>query len=181
MSQTTARVTLGVRSSWPVTVAVWSLAIAWGVCAIAWVLIVSVDVESVMITGPIVFALGIVAVTTGFSRRYGSSILLGACHVSIVNLFVLLVNIFAWSPSDAETPFAAMGLIYVIVTAPLTVWVWRHRPVLYQPWQCQTCGYPLFGLAGANCPECGLAFDSARVAATQPADAPTKADPLERQ
>ena len=105
--------------------------LAWAVCAVAWTLIVSVDVITVVVTGWVIALLGgIVAVRGAIERRTAFTVL-GAAHVAICLLFVVLVNWLNWAPRDAHTPFAVMGALHVIATglasARVLVPHWRQR------------------------------------------------------
>lgn len=54
-----------------------------------------------------------------------------------------------------EVPLVPVLLLLVCVGVALHVWSRMRR---YPAGRCQRCGYPLEGLAGANCPECGVAL-----------------------
>ena len=107
--------------------------LAWAVCALTWILIVSVDVETVVVTGWIIALLGgIVAVRGVIERRAGFTIL-GAAHLGICLLFVVLVNWRNWSPADAQMPFTVMGALHVLASGLGSAWLlmpshWRQRP-----------------------------------------------------
>ena len=152
-----------VRWRWLVALAAWTAVLSWVACLVACLLITFYDVESVMVTGPIICGLGIVIVVAGAHRSYRWAIALGVAHICIALLFFGLVLTLGWSPRDAETPFAVMGYAYLCLSGLLTIKVWRSRPMTWQPWECQSCGYPLYGLTEPRCPECGTSFDMAVV------------------
>lgn len=137
----------------------WLLVAGWLTCAVAWILVVAVDVESVVGTGPIIFSIGGAIIILGGIVQYRLAIWAGVAHCGICVLFTALVNIFSWSPREAEMPFGIMGAVYVIASLPLTWWAFRRPPPTRQPWECRECGYLLFGLAEPRCPECGTTFD----------------------
>jgi len=108
-----------------------SVIAAWIVCAIAWMLIMVVDVHTAMVTGPIIAALGLMIVIRGIIERRAPCIVLGAGHVGICLLFVALVNLLRWSPADATNPFVAMGATYLLASGFATLWIlspsrWRQ-------------------------------------------------------
>ncbi len=128
----------------------------------AWVLIF-VDVESVVVTGPIIVIAGVVMIVCGCKVHFWAAAVIGVMHVSIALLYVSLVNLLGWGPDEAKLPFMQMGAVYLAIITPWSLWAWRCRPAMYQPWQCQACGYALFGLRQNRCPECGRPFDPALV------------------
>jgi hypothetical protein len=94
-------------------------ALALFVCAAAWVALRFVKVESVLITGPILFVLGVLTLVGGVITGHRLFTGLGAMHCAVCVLFVTLVNTQRWSPRDAREPFTWMGLAYTAaVTAP---------------------------------------------------------------
>jgi hypothetical protein len=104
---------------------------AWLVCALSWLLIVGVDVHSVLITGPVIAVLGLMIAIRGIIERRPRFTVLGAAHVGICLLFVVLVNLFRWSPGDAKTHFAVMGAIHVVASGVASYWIlspsrWRQ-------------------------------------------------------
>jgi hypothetical protein len=84
-------------------------ALAWAAAAVTQVLIVTVDVESVVVMGPVIFLLGVATIVSSRRSRYPRAAWLGVAHVGVCVLFVALVNVFDWSPRDAEWPFGIMG------------------------------------------------------------------------
>jgi len=146
------------RSSWVRRVRASSW-VAWIISVVAWILIVAVDVESVMCTGALTLLIGIYQIRPRLFREYRPLWALGIAECGVVILFISLVNIFSWSPSDAEVPFTLMGALFVLTTLPLVIHAWKHPPPLQLPWQCSYCGYLLFGLTESRCPECSTPFD----------------------
>jgi hypothetical protein len=136
--------------------------LAWLLCLVTWFLIVLVDVEAVVITGPGIFAVGLLLALLGYRAKYISAAVLGAAYMAICLLFTALVNIFHWSPGAAEAPFTWMGAVFLFVTLPYALWARSHAPPCYHPWQCARCGYLLYGLSEPRCPECGSPFDPRR-------------------
>jgi hypothetical protein len=107
-----------------------STILACAACAVAWGLIVGVDVESVIVTGPIISVLGLTLLLCGLIERRAGFTVLGAAHVGICLLFVMLVNLLNWMPRDAHKPFAVMGAIHVIASGLASVWLMMpsHSP-----------------------------------------------------
>ena len=100
--------------------------LALSCCVIAWLLILLVDVESVIGTGPALFALGLLLIIGGAIVRSGVALGFGAAHVAICLLFFGLVNLLDWSPGDAEGPFEAIGGAYT-ATALIAAALLRSR------------------------------------------------------
>lgn len=146
----------------------WLIATSWLACVAA-VLLILPDTETVVVTGPILAGLGLgLLITSGFAR-YPGGMALGAAHVGICLLFVILVVYHNWSPRRAWSPFLLMGTIYTITALPLSVLAWWKRPaVRVSPWHCRRCNYFLYGLVEPRCPECGTAFDPTKLAGQVP-------------
>jgi hypothetical protein len=126
---------------------------------LAWVLIIAVEVETVLITGPCITVLSLVMIVAAVQRRYRGAWLLGLSHCAICAFFVILVNVFRWDPSDAMRPFTVLGLAYVVLAAPLSYRALWSRPPIDNAGACRNCGYPLTGLRDQRCPECGVEFE----------------------
>jgi hypothetical protein len=137
--------------------------VGWGACLLATVLIFVVRVTTVLFTGPLIAALGALTILFGRWARYPGAVAMGAANVGICVVFVALVNQLRWSPRDATGPFEGMGTVYTAISGAWAVWVCRRMPVARNPGECAACGYPLFGLPGPRCPECGRAFDPSEV------------------
>ncbi|MBN1343713.1 MAG: hypothetical protein JXQ73_13580 [Phycisphaerae bacterium] len=136
-----------------------TLWLGWAVCMIALLLIIFVEVESVLVTGPILMTLGITAAVQGGILRYWPMVLLGLANVGVCLLFFGLVVSLGWSPRESEAPFTIMGTLFTVASLPFVMWVARHVPRRSDPWRCAECGYLLFGLNEPRCPECGRPFD----------------------
>jgi hypothetical protein len=143
------------------------LVLGWLACLVGWLLIFP-TAETVIGSGPVIFGLGVAIIIVGAVLRHVLSILIGAGHCAVCLLFVVLVNIFDWSPSQAHVPFLILGIIYVVALVPVHIWAWHMRPRYRSPWECQVCGYTLYGLHDPRCPECGTAFDPGRLAGLPP-------------
>ena len=136
-----------------------SAVMAAACCVIGWILIPTVDVESVVITGPVLFVLGFGLMVTIWIGGARWTALVAAGHMCVCVLFFTLVNVLRWSPDDAHTPFMIMGGVYTLLIVPATVAACMHWPRVRQPWECQKCGYPLVNLDTEPCPECGQPFE----------------------
>ena len=87
------------------------VATAWPVCLVAMGALLA-KTESVVITGPVLFTLGLLALLGGVFTRDFVMATIGAAHCFVCVLFVLLVNAFRWSPDEARAPFLVMGSVY---------------------------------------------------------------------
>ena len=141
----------------------WGLAGAWTgwtACAIALLLIVIKDVESVIFTGPVIAFLGVIMISLGCTGRYRPILYLGAANCAICILFFGLVQWLSWSPRQADLPFTIMGLLYTLASLYILILSTRRAPIeRVNPWQCSGCGYLLYGLQDPRCPECGTSFN----------------------
>lgn len=139
----------------------WTLVLSALTWCIGWCLMIFVDVETVIGSGPILFLLGVMLLITQIplTKRSRATALLGGLNVLLPILFTSLVNLLHWSPSDAELPFGIMGSLAILITVPLTRKSWQHSKSMRPAWLCQHCGYPLINLTSETCPECGEVFD----------------------
>ncbi len=96
-------------------------------CVVAWVLLVFVDVETVVFTGPVLLALGVVLTISGVMAHSRRAMAFGIAHAAICLLFFGLVLLADWRPNDAEWPFAVMGGIYTTVSMALAAAPWVRR------------------------------------------------------
>jgi hypothetical protein len=101
---------------------------SWAVALIAWLLIAFVDVESVLITAPVLVACGLFIFISGSVRRDSWWLCLGICHCAICLLLVGLVNVLHWSPQEAHHPFLWIGGLYVTAMAAPTARATLQRP-----------------------------------------------------
>jgi hypothetical protein len=92
-------------------------------CAVGWALLAFVDVETVVVSGPVLFVLGLVLIVAGGVTRSWRAVGFGAAHVGVCILFVALVNLRHWSPRQAEAPFTIMGSAYTSA-AVFTALLW---------------------------------------------------------
>lgn len=109
----------------------WLIPFTWLTCAIAWLLIVLADVETVVATGPAICSAGVIMMYGALRCRWPAATVLGAAHVAICVLFFALVNLLNWSPGQATQPFAITGGIYTFLTLvpSLVLWLRPRREV----------------------------------------------------
>lgn len=117
--------------------------------------ILFIDVESVVLTGPIEFILGLLLIIFAAILNHHLGITLGGLMISIAIALTALVNILHWSPSDAHTPFVYITTPFVLCTTPMFVFALLRIPKAFFEWQCPSCGYLIYGLESPQCPECG--------------------------
>src|SRR3954469_14625378 len=82
------------------------------VCAIAFS-VLFVNVESVLVTGPVIFLLGLAMLGIGAGTDDWVKAGFGIGHVCICVLLFVLVNRYRWSPREADIPFKLIGGFYV--------------------------------------------------------------------
>jgi hypothetical protein len=68
---------------------------------IGWVLMFS-DVETVIVTGPLLGLLGLGLILIAWQLRLMPAVMLGIGHCSICVLFVTLVNVRSWTPGGGD-------------------------------------------------------------------------------
>jgi hypothetical protein len=95
-------------------------ALGLAVCAIAFTLLFA-EVESVLVTGPLIALIGSAMVGMAVHRRDWPRVGLGAGHIGVCVLLIALVNLLHWSPGEAEMPFKWIGGCYLTATACASV------------------------------------------------------------
>jgi len=122
---------------------------------IAYLCIIFIDVETVLGTGPAIAIMGLIVI--GFATRYKhkSGMIDGISLVTIVVLTTAITWLLDWSPGEAKAPFLIIGGTYLLAQMGILITVFLNPPVLREEWQCVDCGYPIYGLQSAQCPECG--------------------------
>jgi hypothetical protein len=100
--------------------------VALACCVVGWLLILAVSVETVIVTGPVLFAAGVALFVGGMIHHDRRSAVFGVSHMSICVLFVLLVNVLRWSPAQATLPFAIMGAAYTTVAVGVAALLHWH-------------------------------------------------------
>lgn len=78
-----------------------------------------IEIRSILLTGPILSAIGGVIAWFSYQCRSRLSVIWGLSGVAITLLCVSLVVVFGWSPDQAETPIRLIGLIYTIAILPV--------------------------------------------------------------
>jgi hypothetical protein len=88
-----------------------------GVCGA--VIAAAVEIESILITGPIFSVLGLVAAFWSVVCRSGPGLLFGL-SASLISFFLLvLIPTLNWSPNDAQFPVTAMLFCYQVFIIPI--------------------------------------------------------------
>lgn len=133
-------------------------------CLASYVTLIIFDVQSVLVTGPVLLVLGIILLVWAAKQDHHGGVRLGYFIIVSLICLLLLTWIADWKPSDARAPLLALGAIFVIATFVLSNRSFAQAPKRYKAWQCQQCGYPLYGLQSAKCPECGRDLDTQLIA-----------------
>jgi hypothetical protein len=127
-------------------------------------LLIWLEVETVLVTAPILTVVGLLLVIAAAMHRHLLGILAGASHIAVCMLCVALVNTCHWGPRESTEPFLAIGGVYLLLSAVLSWRALQTRPVpRADDSRCAKCGYMLCGLPEPRCPECGTPFDPALV------------------
>ena len=86
-------------------------------------------VESVVLTAPVLIAVGVLALLGGLFTADRLAAFIGGCHCLVCLLLFSLVITLGWSPAQARTPFLAIGTAYTLALAGPTVYAAaRRRP-----------------------------------------------------
>lgn len=146
------------------------LVLSWLTCVVGTLLIPTVDVETIMGSGPILAGLGIITCTAGAFARHWRACFVGLLHVSFCLFIFLLIVGLGWSPDQAHHRVLTIASVYALAVIPLSIWAWFGPSRQRSPWFCLQCGYFLRGLTEARCPECGTPFDPKLLSGPNPAD-----------
>lgn len=144
------------------------VAVSWVIAATAFVLLVAgPDVSYALLLWFVVLVVGAAtagkAVVAGNARAAAYALVqCVAAPAVIAGLFTLRLHTMVWPGVIA---FAAC---YLAVATPWALRIWRRRVTSFRAWECQSCGYPLVGLDGRLCPECGAPYDAVKVRAAAP-------------
>lgn len=122
-------------------------------------LIIAVDIETVLSTGPIECVLGLLIFITAYIFKHKPGMLLGAMMPTFVCGLTLLTLILSWSPQEAFIPFICLITPFLLVALAMTVAIFRNPPRRRHDWQCPNCSYAIYGLSSNQCPECGYALN----------------------
>ena len=97
--------------------------ISWAACLIATALIWTVDVETVMGSGPVIATLGLAMLIAGVRSGSTWHVILGAAHCAICLLFFMFAWWVNWGPAEATTPFGIMGAAYTLLSGVASGWL----------------------------------------------------------
>jgi hypothetical protein len=115
--------------------------------------------ETAAVVGLFSVGASLVLILLAIRARYAWGWGLGVAHCGLYVLLFIVVVIGGLGPEDAILPFLCIGGVYLAGAAPLSVLAWRRGPEKHHPMMCVKCGYLLYGLTEARCPECGTPFD----------------------
>ncbi len=126
--------------------------------------------EAAAVLGLFSVGASLVLITLAIVNRHRWGWCLGAAHCGLYVLLMGLVVIGSLGPRDAIIPFLSIGGIYLVGAIPLSVLAWRQGLKKHHPMTCVNCGYLLYGLTEARCPECGTPFDAKLLATANRTD-----------
>lgn len=108
----------------------------WMLCFAATIAVL-IEVESVVVSGFLVFVAGTASIVIGVRAQNHLLTVMGACQCAICCLFLVLVNGFGWGPGYAATPFAIMAILFtlgMVIPAVIAILrLWRMRRSLTEP------------------------------------------------
>jgi len=113
-----------------------------------------------VISGPVILAFGMLLVRYGNNTSYPGASKIGVFQCLSCLMFIIL----SWLTSksyDMTLLLCFLIIVYLIILFVASMLAWVNHPWLskYKRFECQHCGYLLFGLKTPRCPECGTEFD----------------------
>lgn len=80
-----------------------------------------IDVESIVITGPVLTVLGLITLFLAVRTDVGTGFVVGISGPAIAVLCFALIYSQNWSPGDASRPIPLIGTAYAFAAVPLCV------------------------------------------------------------
>lgn len=122
-----------------------------------------IDPQTVLFTGPVVLLYGILQLLSSNGHRAVQALGAGNCIVVIAVTTIIVVA--ELGPADSLATILLFGLPWLIASVVIAFKARRYTPSKRDrfPWNCAACGYPLVGVAGDACPECGTRFDARKL------------------
>ena len=74
-----------------------------------------VDVETIVITGPILSIFGIFGTIACVRKRYNFGVWIGASGPAICLAIFLIIQLFNWGPTEAQEPVPLIGAVYMAI------------------------------------------------------------------
>jgi hypothetical protein len=115
--------------------------------------------------------LGLLLFVVGLIARYPWAWSLGLAHFALPWFMFEMVRLHRMGPLQARPAFIWADAVFLAVVLPLSLvgcYLGAKRRPFLEPGLCRMCGYPLHGLAGPRCPECGTPFDPELLAGQAP-------------
>lgn len=127
----------------------------WLAVAVTIPLIIWVDVESILVTGPILAVFASLLVGFAYPIRSKLALALGSGFLAVVIGTFLMIAIPQLNQREAEIPCLVIAVTTAIVTLAPVIWMGFLRPAIRGPYDCRNCGYDLHACVTPTCPECG--------------------------
>lgn len=118
-------------------------------------LIVWIDVESILATGPILMVFALLLIAFAYPVRSRLPAALGGGFLAVVLGTFLMIAIPELSPEEAEIPCLIVAVTTAVATLAPVIWMGFLRPAIRSPYDCWKCGYDLHACVTPACPECG--------------------------
>ena len=83
-------------------------------------------IETIVISGAILFLAGFTMAVIGFRRRKTDAALHGVLAAAFALFVFGLINILHWSPSEADRPVKMMSIGFAVVALPTAIWIARR-------------------------------------------------------
>jgi hypothetical protein len=87
---------------------------------LAWIFIIAGDVKTIVISGPLMVALGVGLLC--LSRRRRRLVAVAAAQIVIPVSIGLPIIVKEWGPAQVDTPLKYIGVACLLVTVPLGIW-----------------------------------------------------------
>ncbi len=78
-----------------------------------------IDVETIVITGPILSIFGIFGTIACVRKRYDFGAWIGASGPAICLVIFLIIQLFNWGPAAAQEPVPPIGAFYMVILCVL--------------------------------------------------------------
>lgn len=90
-----------------------------------------IDIESITVSGPILFCIGLVLLLVTRRRRFGFE-WVALWHTIFPVFIVVLIWVQSWSPSEAQVPVSVICGIYALIISLMVLRILRRNRVAMQ-------------------------------------------------
>jgi len=84
------------------------------------------DIESIVVTGPVLFLIGIFLALCNRQHEHLTSLAFGLSGPAISIICLALINLLNWSPTDAQHPVSIIAAVYTTIALPTGLFLWTR-------------------------------------------------------